>query len=89
MQKHSSVNQVAVFGVPHSDWGEAVMAMVVLKPKQNVNEEEIIEYCKRNLSKYKCPKEIRFIDSLPTTPYGKIDKKVLRKPYWENSGRKF
>jgi fatty-acyl-CoA synthase len=87
IQKHPGVSQVAVIGIPHQDWGEAVMAIIVPKQGQSITEESIREHCAKELSKYKRPKEIRFIDTLPLTPYGKIDKKALRKPYWDFASR--
>jgi fatty-acyl-CoA synthase len=87
IQKHPGVSQVAVIGVPHHDWGEAVMAVIVPNLQNPPTTESVLELCNQNLSKYKRPKEVRFIESLPLTPYGKIDKKALRKPFWENSER--
>ncbi|PWA12791.1 AMP-dependent synthetase [Pueribacillus theae] len=87
IQKHEDVSQVAVVGVPHHDWGEAVVAFVVAKEGSSATKDELIKYCKEKLAAYKCPKEIHFINSLPLTPYGKIDKKALRKPFWEESER--
>ncbi|WP_044894655.1 class I adenylate-forming enzyme family protein [Bacillus alveayuensis] len=87
IQKHPGVSQVAVIGVPHPYWGEAVMAIIVPKEDQSLTEESIRELCAKELSKYKRPKEIRFVDALPLTPYGKIDKKALRKPYWDLASR--
>jgi fatty-acyl-CoA synthase len=87
IQKHPGVSQVAVIGVPHHDWGEAVMAIIVPNPQNPPTIDSILEHCNENLSKYKRPKEIKFVDSLPLTPYGKIDKKALRKPFWEFAER--
>jgi fatty-acyl-CoA synthase len=87
IQQHPDVSQVAVIGIPHSDWGEAVTAFVVPNSSVSVREEEILQFCEKHLSKYKRPKNIILIDTIPLTPYGKIDKKALRKPYWENAGR--
>jgi len=86
IQKHPGVSQVAVIGLPHPDWGEAVTAIIVPKSDWIPSKEEITELCDKELSKYKRPKEIYFTESLPLTPYGKIDKKVLRKQYSENNG---
>lgn len=87
LQKHPAVRQVAVIGVPHDDWGESVMALIIAAEGIQVTEEDILEFCIENLSKYKRPKSIKFVSELPLTPYGKIDKKALRKPYWESIGR--
>lgn len=87
IQKHPGVSQVAVIGVPHPDWGEAVTAIIVPRPDWTPSKEEIAALCDRELSKYKRPKEIHFAESLPLTPYGKIDKKALRKLYTEGGLR--
>jgi fatty-acyl-CoA synthase len=87
IQKHPDVSQVAVIGVPHPDWGEAVLALIVPKPDTYPSKEGILNLCNQELSRYKRPKEIRFIEALPLTPYGKIDKKALRKPFWDEVGR--
>ena len=87
IQKHPDVSQVAVIGVPHEDWGEAIMAIVVPQDGKKPTEATIMKYCNQLLSKYKRPKSIRFTDALPVTPYGKVDKKALRKPYWEGIER--
>lgn len=86
IQKHPDVRQVSVIGIPDNDWGEAVTAFIIPK-NNNLTVESIQDYCKKELSKYKRPKVIHIVDSLPMTPYGKIDKKVLRAPYWELSTR--
>lgn len=87
LQQHPGVNQVAVIGVPHADWGEAVTAVIVPDSSHPPTVESILEFCQKNLSKYKRPKEILFVDALPLTPYGKIDKKTLRQPFWEHAQR--
>lgn len=74
------VNQVAVTGVPHPDWGEAVVAFVVAEDATD-NESlvaRIMHTCRIDLAKYKVPKEVLLVDSLPTTAFGKVDKKALR-----------
>ena len=86
IQKHEDVSQVAVIGVPDEDWGEAVIAIVIPK-REGAIKEEIIQFCGRYLSKYKRPKRIEFRSDFPLTPYGKIDKKELRKQYSDLSKR--
>lgn len=88
IQTHPSVNQVAVVGLPDEDWGEIVTAFIVRKENVTVSEEDIIKYCDSLLAKYKRPKKVFFIESLPLTTYGKIDKKALREPYWMDKSRK-
>jgi fatty-acyl-CoA synthase/long-chain acyl-CoA synthetase len=86
LQKHPKVRQVAVIGVPHNEWGEAVLALII-PADDSLTEEELLDFAKENLSSYKRPKKIEFVTEFPLTPYGKLDKKELRKPYWEQAGR--
>jgi len=80
---HSAILECAVVGVPDEKWGEAVKAVVVLKPGQRASEQEIIQFCKDRIAHYKAPKSIDFIDALPRTGSGKIHKKGLKDKYWE------
>jgi acyl-CoA synthetase (AMP-forming)/AMP-acid ligase II len=76
--------EAAVFGVPDDKWGEAVTAAVVLKENETATAEEIINFCKQHQASFKAPKSILFIDEIPKTGSGKIYKKALRDPYWED-----
>ncbi len=80
--------ETAVFGIPDDKWGEAVHAAVVLKEGQQISEAEIIQFCKLNLARYKAPKSVSFLAQLPRTGSGKLFKKGLRNPFWEQSGTK-
>jgi fatty-acyl-CoA synthase len=80
--EHPAVLEVAVIGVPHEKWGEAVKAIVVLKPGMKATEEEIINFVKSKIASYKAPKSVDFVDSLPKTGSGKITKVPLREIYW-------
>ena len=75
---HAKIQEAAVIGVTDPKWGEAVKALIVLKAGQQATEEEIIQYCKRNIAHYKAPKSVDFLSELPKTSSGKIDKKVLK-----------
>lgn len=75
------VEEVAVIGVPHPKWVEAVTAIIVPRKGENITEQEIIELCKKHLSPFKVPKKIIFVDALPKTPTGKILKREMRKTY--------
>lgn len=81
--QHSSVAECAVIGMPDAKWGERPLALVVKKPGAEVTEEEIRElvagYAEKGIiSRYGIPERIKFIDSLPRTSVGKLDKKVMR-----------
>jgi fatty-acyl-CoA synthase len=85
---HPATLECAVVGVPDQKWGEAVKGIVVLKPGQKATAEEIIQFCKDRIARYKAPKSIDFIDALPRTGSGKIHKKGLRDKYWEGYEKK-
>ncbi|WP_040978438.1 class I adenylate-forming enzyme family protein [Oceanobacillus jeddahense] len=84
--EHPSVLQATVIGVPDKLWGEAVKAFIVPR-EDSLDEESLLQYCKIKLSNYEVPKSIEIVSELPLTPYGKIDKKKLREPYWSNIER--
>ena len=74
---HPAVLEAAVIGIPHDKWGEAVHACVVLKEGVEVGEKELIDFCKKDLARYKAPKSVEFLSTLPRTGSGKIFKKGL------------
>lgn len=86
LDEHPGVKEVAVIGIPHDDWGEQVMAIVIPRD-DSVTEAEIRSFADERLSDYKRPKQIEFHETIPKTPYGKMDKKALREPYWEGEER--
>lgn len=75
------VQEVAVIGLPHAKWVEAVTAMVVPKQGETITEEEIVSLCRRELAAFKCPKKVIFLEALPKTPTGKILKREMRTHY--------
>lgn len=88
IHKHPGVLESAVFGIPDDEWGEAVKAVVVMKPGETATEQEIIATAAAHLASYQKPKSVDFVDSLPKAPTGKILKRQLRDPYWEAAGKK-
>ncbi|MBS3732324.1 MAG: acyl-CoA synthetase [Desulfobacterales bacterium] len=77
----SRVEEVAVIGVPHPKWVEAVTAVVVPRKGETIAEEEILEVCRKNLAPFKVPKKVMFVDALPKTPTGKLLKRDMRENY--------
>ena len=87
LAQHSSVALAAVIGVPHPRWGEAVAAFVVLRPGATATAEELIALVHRKKGAVQAPKSLEFVEALPLTAVGKVDKKVLRAPFWGAEGR--
>jgi acyl-CoA synthetase (AMP-forming)/AMP-acid ligase II len=88
LYEHPAVHECAVIGVPHPVWGEAVKAVVVLKPGYRLAENELISFCEGRLASFKKPKSVDFAARLPRNPTGKVLRRMLREPYWEKSVRK-
>ena len=76
--QHPAVEDIAIIGVPDEKWGETGMAFVKLKPDKHLKETELFTYATQHLAKYKVPKHFVFLDDLPKTDSGKIDRKTLR-----------
>jgi acyl-CoA synthetase (AMP-forming)/AMP-acid ligase II len=80
---HPAIAEAAVIGIPDPVWVERVHAAVILKEGATSTEDEIIAFCKENMTAYKAPKSVEFLKSLPKSPQGKILKKEIRKRYLE------
>ena len=98
LQQHPAVRDVAVFGIPHPDWGEQVKAIIEVSPSYVAHHpnplhdaavadrlaREIIAATEGQLAAFKRPKSIDFVESLPREPNGKLLKRKLKAPFWEN-----
>jgi acyl-CoA synthetase (AMP-forming)/AMP-acid ligase II len=87
IQGHASVLDCIVVGVPDDKWGEAVKAVVQLKPGQSATEEQLIALCKAELGSTKSPKSIEFWPDLPRSAVGKLLKKDVRARFWSEQWR--
>ncbi|MCX5813857.1 MAG: long-chain-fatty-acid--CoA ligase [Proteobacteria bacterium] len=88
LYRHQAVLEAAVIGVPDERWVERVHAVVTLKEGQEVGSDEIIAFCKEHLARYKAPRSVEFVESLPKNPQGKILKRQIREKYWQRYERK-
>jgi fatty-acyl-CoA synthase len=82
VDQHSAVLEVAVVAIPDDKWGERPKAFVVLRPGETATEEEIIEFCKSRIARYKAPAAVEILDELPKTSTGKVQKFILRDKEW-------
>ncbi len=82
------VFEAAVVGVPDEQWGEAVRAVIVLKPGMQLQEHEVIEHCAQALAGFKKPRGVDFVSELPKNPNGKVVRRLIRDAYWQNSERR-
>lgn len=88
LSRHPAVAACAAIGVPSAAWGEAVHAVVVLRPGESASAEALRAHCRSTLAGYKCPKTIEFREALPLSPAGKVLKTVLREPFWGDNARR-
>jgi len=90
---HPAVTDVAVFGIPHEEFGEEVKAVVqpaampASSEEARVLEQQLIAYCREHLADLKCPRSIDFRPDLPRHPTGKLYKRLLKDEYWAGAGR--
>ena len=87
LSSHPDVAMAAVIGVPHEKWGEAVAALIVVKAGTQPAAEALMQLVKDRKGGPHAPKQVEFVDSLPLTAVGKVDKKVLRAKYWAGQAR--
>jgi acyl-CoA synthetase (AMP-forming)/AMP-acid ligase II len=87
LRSHADVGEVAVIGVPDSEWGETVMAIVIPAPGSAPDADALTSHCRDRIAGYKRPRQFKFVDELPRLASGKIDKKNLRAPFWAGQSR--
>ncbi|MEJ8570615.1 long-chain-fatty-acid--CoA ligase [Microbaculum marinum] len=86
--EHEAVAECAVFGIPDDKWGEVPAAYVLLKSGSELSEETLVEHCAARLARFKRPRVVKFVEDFPKTPIGKIQKNILREPYWKDREKK-
>jgi fatty-acyl-CoA synthase len=84
---HPDIAKAAVIPTPSEEWGEAVTALIVTKPGASLTIQEVKDFAGESLARYKIPKVVEFVDELPETATGKIQKYQLRQEYWEDEER--
>lgn len=79
---HPDVVDAACIGIPHHDLGEQLHALVISRRESTPTPKDLLEFCRARISQHKCPRSIEFVADLGRTTMGKVNKRVLRAPYW-------
>ena len=88
LYKHPAVLECAVIGIPSEKWGETPKALVVLREGHAATEDDVIAFTREHLAHFKCPTSVEFVQSLPRTATGKLQKFVIREAYWKGVDRR-
>jgi acyl-CoA synthetase (AMP-forming)/AMP-acid ligase II len=82
------VSEAAVFGIPDEKWGEVPAAYIATKPGALLDEAAVVRHCTAHLAEFKRPRVVKFVSDFPKTPIGKIQKNLLKEPYWRGHRKK-
>ncbi|WP_397544151.1 long-chain-fatty-acid--CoA ligase [Roseovarius salis] len=84
----AEVAECAVFGIPDDKWGEVPAAFVMLKAGRTLDVDTLVAHCAERLARFKRPRHVEFVEGFPKTPIGKIQKNILKEPFWEGREKK-
>jgi len=87
LSEHEAIREIAIIGIPDENWGETAKAFIVLNTGFTLKKRELTKYARGKIADYKIPQSIEIIDALPVNANGKIMKRELRKPYWQEKER--
>ena len=87
LYRHPDVLEACVIGVPDDKWGEAVKAVIVLRPGREAAADELVAHCRAQLADYKLPRSVSFVGELPKNASGKLARKLVREAYWQGATR--
>jgi fatty-acyl-CoA synthase len=87
LYEHTAVLECAVFGIPDERWGEVPAAHVVLRAEARVSEEVLVAFVADRIARHKRPRLVKFVENLPKTAIGKVQKNIIRAPYWQGRSR--
>lgn len=85
---HPDIELCAVIGIPDPQWGEAVHALIVLRPDRQLDEGQVRNFCRKKIAAYKCPRSVEFRSALPLSAAGKLLKYPLREAFWKDQSRR-
>lgn len=85
LERHAAIRDCTVFGIPDEKWGEALCAYIVTDGKGSLSEEDLIAHCSNHLARFKRPKVFRFVEDIPKTPAGKVQKPLLREAFLKDT----
>lgn len=88
LYEYPAIAEAAIIGIPDEDFGEAIKAIVVLKPNMPATAFDIINFVRGKIADFKLPRSVEFVESLPRTPSGKVQKGKLREHYWQGYQRR-
>ena len=90
LMQHPAVHEVCTIGVPNDEWGEEAKSVIQLTSEITPSQQlmnDLMTFARKNIAGYKCPRSIDFADELPRLPTGKIQRRLVREPYWADRGK--